>query len=1071
MRLSKIKLSGFKSFVDPTTISFPSNLMGIVGPNGCGKSNVIDGIRWVLGESSAKTLRGDSMADVIFNGSSTRKPVGQASIELTFDNADGTLSGPYASYAEVSVRRVVSREGISQYYLNNARCRRKDITAILLGTGLGTHGYSIIEQGMISRLVEARPEELRAFLEEAAGISKYKERRKETGHRIRHTRENLERISDLREEVEKQLAHLQRQARAAERYQTLKAEERRLEAELLVLRLKDLRAELKSGNAQLDERELALEGALTEQGRIDAEIEKLRVAQAEEGERFNNAQGEYYRLGAEIARLEQSIRHRKETIQRQEKDLESTELQIEEIAGHIASDEIELEEIDKTLSRLNPELERAYHAQRNAESELEQADARMEDWRELWDRVSYAVADTQSAMQVEEARIEQIEEQQSRVDRDEKKYQAELSQIDSSEVERKLAALVANEEQLRAACLEANRGLEFAAGQIHRLREQEKKLGLRLDELRGGLQDDRGRLSSLEALQEVALGKTSAQLDGWLKSSDLEGAARLAESLTVESGWERAVETVLGGHLQAISVSSIDALAESLARIREGGLSLLESTDSDDRVAGETAGSTLADCVRSPTSVRPLLHGVRTANDLDDALAQRTNLGPGESVITKEGFWIGRSWLRISAGDDPRVGVIARSEEIERLREAVPAAARRVDEVGKALFDTRTRLEQLEELQAATQKEANRRQQLYAEVRTKLTSRRHELGQIRSRLSELDALLENLEAEREDKLTSAEECRRRLATAREELERLHDEREKLQAQRSDHLKLVEQARERADESREVAQEIAIRVESRRSTKESANAALARVQTQRERLLERQMELQSQLTAAQDPLRADEESLVAELDRHASAESNLSEARSRVEEVEAALREAEGARAAQRDVVQSCREEADGVRLRVREVQVRVETVSEEFAKTGMSLEEIEDGLRDDATQDAWHESLERVGRRIQRLGPINLAAIDEFEKQSERKKYLDAQYGDLTDALETLENAIKKIDRKTRARFRETFDKANQGMTTLFPKLFGGGTAYLELDGDDLLSSGVTVMARPPGKRISTIHL
>ena len=349
LRLTKIKLSGFKSFVDSTTIKFPSNLMGIVGPNGCGKSNIIDAIRWVLGEASAKTLRGDSMVDVIFNGSSNRKPVGVASIELTFDNSDGTISGAFAGYNEVAVRRVVSRDGTSQYYLNNTRCRRKDITHILLGTGVGSHGYSIIEQGMISRLVEAKPEELRGFLGEAAGISKYKERRRETEHRIHHTRENLERLADLREEVDKQLAHLQKQAKDAERYKNLKAEQRKVNAELLALRLATLRAEVAAQEQALREKQVALEAAVAAQTSAETTLEKLRVELADRNERFSAVQGNYYRVGSEIARLEQSVQHRKELIQRQAEDLQATDSQVAEINAHIENDQVELAQLEEIL--------------------------------------------------------------------------------------------------------------------------------------------------------------------------------------------------------------------------------------------------------------------------------------------------------------------------------------------------------------------------------------------------------------------------------------------------------------------------------------------------------------------------------------------------------------------------------------------------------------------------------------------------------------------------------------------------------------------------------------------------
>ena len=325
MRLSKIKLAGFKSFVDPTTIQFPSNMTGIVGPNGCGKSNVIDAVRWVMGESSAKHLRGDSMTDVIFNGSSARKPVGSASIELVFDNADGAIGGQYAQYAEISVRRSLSRDGTSQYYLNNTRCRRKDITQVFLGTGLGPRSYAIIEQGMISRLIEAKPEDMRAFLEEAAGISRYKDRRRETENRIRHTRENLSRLEDLREEVEKQIRHLERQARTAARFKEMKQAERRLQAELLVLRMSEL--ETREGRARTDlgQRETELQSALAEQRQVEAGIETLRARHAEEIEAVNAVQGRYYKIGAEIARLEQTIQHGKELRQRQQNELAQAE--------------------------------------------------------------------------------------------------------------------------------------------------------------------------------------------------------------------------------------------------------------------------------------------------------------------------------------------------------------------------------------------------------------------------------------------------------------------------------------------------------------------------------------------------------------------------------------------------------------------------------------------------------------------------------------------------------------------------------------------------------------------------
>jgi chromosome segregation protein len=1068
MRLSKIKLSGFKSFVDPTTIKFPSNLMGIVGPNGCGKSNIIDAIRWVLGEASAKTLRGDSMADVIFNGSGNRKPVGVASIELVFDNSDGTITGPYAGYSEVAVRRVVSRDGTSQYYLNNGRCRRKDITHILLGTGVGSHGYSIIEQGMISRLVEAKPEELRAFLEEAAGISKYKERRRETEHRIQHTRENLERLADLRDEIEKQLAHLQKQARDAERYKALKGEQRRVHAELLALRLTGLRGDVAGHERLFKEKQLALDAAVTAQRAAETRIDKLRVELADRNERLNAVQGSYYRVGSDIARLEQSLQHRKDLIQRQSEDLAGTEQQIAEINAHVASDQVEIEQLEQVLSQLGPGLEQAYTVQRDSQQALEQAERAMEQWRRGWEQVSEGLAATERSMDVEETRLEQLKAQSERLEKEQQKHSQERNGLSFVDLEQRLEALVGNEERLVAACDNATRALDTVWRQIQQLRDQENKVSLHLDQLREQLQTDRGRLTSLEALQEAALGKGSEPINRWLASQTLSERRRLAQELVVEHGWERAVETVLGPYLQAVTVESIDRVATTLPQLAEGGLTLLE--EGGDSSGAHDADSLLAR-IKAPAAVASLLAGVRVAESLSAAIARRASLADGESLVTRDGFWVGRQWVRINRRDDPQVGVIARGEEITRLRESVAASAKRVEDVAKARADTRTQLERLEGARVNAQTEASRRQQLHSETKAKLGTCRGEFEQARNRASTLDRSIAELVAEQQALARAFEESRIRREEATARHRELSATREDLDRQRRDLQDALSAARAKAEEHREVAQAIAIKVESRRSSKESASAALARVQSQLAHLVKRQRELQAEIAAAAEPLRVEEQTLVAKLDERLVVEADLGKARIATEEIDTDLREAERSRNEAQQVVAELREAADNVRLAVREAQVRAETVAEQFAETGFELDKLVAELPPEATAQAWHDSFEQLERRIQRLGAINLAAIDEFQEQTERKKYLDEQYTDLTEALETLENAIRKIDRETRTRFKETFEKANQGLGLLFPRLFGGGHAYLELDGEDLLASGVTVMARPPGKKISTIHL
>ena len=1071
MRLSKIRLSGFKSFVDPTTIQFPSNLTGIVGPNGCGKSNVIDAIRWVLGETSAKTLRGDSMADVIFNGSSGRKAVGQASIELVFDNTDGTITGAYAGYTEVAVRRVVARDGTSQYFLNNSRCRRKDITHILLGTGLGAHGYSIIEQGMISRLVEAKPEELRAFLEEAAGISKYKERRKETEHRIRHTRENLDRLNDLREEIEKQLAHLQRQAKAAERYKELKAEERRTNAELLALRLAELRAEAGSQEHTYKEKQLALDAAITAQRSVEAEIEKLRVELGERNESFNAIQGAYYKVGAEIARLEQAIQHRKQLMQRQENELAETNQQLAEISGHIEDDQVELKQLDLLLSELHPNLEEANRRLRESEADLKEAELSLERRREHWERVSQQIAETERTGHVEEARIEQLLAQLERRQREHAEQLGERESLSYLELEQELEKLVAAEETLKSESAAATRAVESIWRDIQELRQREAESSETLDGLRENVQNDRGRLSSLEALQEAAFGKLSQQVNGWLQQRSLDSQPRLVDTLEVETGWERAVETVLDGYLQAVNVPSLDALTDDLGEIAEGGLALIEGGLSNESRGTSSGAGWLVDKVSAPDSAAGLLAGIRVAESLGEAVRMRRGLGEGQSIITRDGVWLGKHWLRIHSSDDPQLGALSRGEEIEQLTVNVRDTSARVEEITQALGEDRRRLEELEERRAAVQLEANEKQQTYTQVKSELESKRSALDATRKRAAALDAGIATSSTEIVTLSAALTESRRKLEVAGRQLGELQTERQGLEADRAQHQVDLEQARIRTEAHRKAAQEIAIQVESRRSSKQSASTALSRIKLQQQHLLKRQGELLTHADELKEPLAQEEETLVAKLDERLAVEARMSEARQQVETCDTQVRDAESRRNEQQQLVGEARELVDTARLAVRESQVRAESVAEQFQKTGFELERVIAELPESASIPEWSEALERIEKRIQRLGAINLAAIDEFAEQSERKAYLDTQFKDLSDALETLEAAIRKIDRETRSRFKETFDKANLGISELFPRLFGGGHAYLELDSDDLLSSGVTIMARPPGKKISTIHL
>ena len=1070
MRLSKIKLAGFKSFVDPTNITFPSSLVGVVGPNGCGKSNVIDAVRWVMGESSASRLRGDSITDVIFNGSSSRKPVGAASVELLFDNTDTTLEGQYAKYAEISIRREVTRDGISNYFLNGTRCRRKDITGVFLGTGLGPRSYSIIEQGMISRLIEAKPEEMRVFLEEAAGISKYKERRRETSNRIKHTKENLDRLLDVLEEVEKQIKHLDRQAKTAERYGRYKDEERLTAAELLALRIKDLDEHAAKAGRELAERKTRLEAAIAEQRKLESGIEELRVQQSERNDEFNEVQGRYYKVGSEIARLEQSIEHAHELRERQTRDLEQAMHGAREIREHIDKDQTEIAQLELTLNELVPGLEQARESERASAESLQRAEDALADWQQRWDEYTDRVNEARQQRNIEQTRSEEIESRiQSFTDRRRKLDEAR-SGASAEELQAELDELAAREQRKQQARDEFDRHLTDMAENIRKLREQDAKLTRLVEERRATLHDAEGKYASLEALQQAALGEGDEGIHDWLESAGLESNKRVAQRLDVAEGWDRAVETVLGDYLQAICVSDITPVTENIARLRSGNLMVLqehgsdtEFFDVDDTLAGKVTGA--------PAPIHRLLCGVRIAESLGSALALRESMGDNTSVITAEGVWLSKQWLRVSRDKDAKAGVLSREHDMRRLKGEIREYQARFESAKKLLADGRLRLGQLEERRESLQADATALLGEYSEVKAALDAAQYRMDQANARRASIAEESSEIDHQKISAEEHLRESRRNFSQAEETLEELEALRTSLETRRDELRDELRRVREQAHEDRQSVQNITIQFESRRTSKESAAQNLERMRSQLAQFESREVEIREQLEQRQAPLADNKKSLEEQLANRVTVEEELAGARKLVEEVEAHLRELDQQRMQIDQSVDDARIAVGEAEMGARELTVRREGFAEQLAATDFEFDALMEAIDEAADIESWEAKLEKVRRRIDRLGPINLAAIDEFKEQSERKEYLDSQLEDLTNALATLEGAIRKIDRETKSRFRDTFNDVNTGFQRLFPKLFGGGHAYLELTGDDLLSAGVTVMARPPGKRNSTIHL
>ncbi|NNC98054.1 MAG: chromosome segregation protein SMC [Gammaproteobacteria bacterium] len=1065
MRLSKIKLAGFKSFVDPITIDFPSNLVGVVGPNGCGKSNIIDAVRWVMGESSAKTLRGDSMADVIFNGSSSRKPASTASIELIFDNADGTIGGQYAAYTEISVMRKVTKDGTSDYFLNGTKCRRKDITGIFLGTGLGPRSYSIIEQGMVSKLIEAKPEDLRVFLEEAAGISKYKERRRETSNRIKHTRENLDRLNDLREEIEKQLLHLDRQAKAAEKYKLFKQEERQAKAELLALRLRDMQGQSEEQEKFLNEHETAVQKVLAAQREIEASIEKSRQEQTAANDTFNEAQGRFYKTGSDISRLEQGIQHAKELRQRQQEQLGQTENAVKEIQSHIKRDQEQIAIFAEEIRELEPQQAETEAKLQASRSELEQAEENMQTWMREWEELNAASSEAQKSTHVERTRIEHLESQMSAELNRRDKLRTERGTFSLGSFEQKLTELMAGQSSQESMVSQLQARLDETTQNITSLREQERELGKSLDGMRREQQKASGRLASLKALQEAALGKKSDHLNAWLKKEGLDAAPRLGESLQVNAGWEKALETVLGPALEAVCVDSIRHFVDDLAQLQSGHGILV------DKQQNSSTQNSLAQQVQGEFSQLSVLQSVYTAPSLSAALQQQNTLKSHESVITADGVWLGPDWVRVSRDEDTRAGVLAREQETRELESTLAELDAQISAQAEQQQQLRSQIKHQEQERDEQQSEANRANRQFADLRARLESQQEQRSELSARITNMDSDLATLEQRISDGEVQTREARTRLDAALNTLAGFADKQQELDGTREAVRSTLQAARSKAHADQEQYQALAVRFEARKAAHESLTQNLERMQNQIAQLEEQSSGLQRQLRVGVEPQKAQEQELADLLKQSVEIENEVKAARNALEEIETKLKQQEQDRLKAEGEVQVAREELQKVTLALQEIRVRRDTVNEQLQQTGFAFAELAEQLDEEATIEAWQERLALLERRIQRLGAINLAAIEEFKEQSERKIYLDQQNDDLTEALDILENAIKKIDKETRTRFKETFDKVNQGFKEKFPRLFGGGHAYLELTGDDLLDTGVTVMARPPGKRNSTIHL
>ncbi|OUE43907.1 chromosome segregation protein SMC [Billgrantia desiderata SP1] len=1065
MRLTSIRLSGFKSFVDPVTVPFDGNMTAIVGPNGCGKSNIIDAVRWVMGESSAKTLRGESMTDVIFNGSTARKPVGQAAIELRFDNSDGTMGGLYAQYAEIAVKRLVTRDGQSSYFFNGQKCRRRDIADLFLGTGLGPRSYAIIGQGMISRLIEARPEELRATLEEAAGISKYKERRRETENRMRRTRENLERLEDIRDELDKQLERLRRQAEAARRYQSLKEEEFRLKGELALLRGRALRARQAEEERRVGELETAVEREILGLRQCETRLEEARAGHDALAETLEARQARFFETSGAIARLEQNLEHARSREGQLARDLESARQELTELDRLGEHDRERLMRLDERLETLVPEQEEVAEQLAELEAMLEEAEPAAEEAEQAFETFSESWREASRDAERSQDRLRELESRLARLEADVQRRRQQQQELPD------LAELTARRDELKERLAEfdlAQEEVEARREQLQAGRDAAREAAVALEREREAERARRsalqGELASLDALIQAALTDPDETLTAHLADHELGELPRLGESLDVDPGWEASVSWVLAPWLKArLAAPEAFRAASAEPPAELGALA--------PQVALEFTSDSLAARVRGAGAAAAWLAPIRCVESDAQAWAEREGLGPGESLITPQGLWLGRDWVRHRGqGAGPDALLVSR-RRFEEAAAELDELETRLAARDQAIEAERERAEQAErDLDAIRQEErrlAGEQQQLAVQD-SGLASR---LEHLQGRARELAEELASLDETREETRLSIEEARERWQQAMARLEEGAEQRERLERARSEARERLTALRARQRPLQERAQQLALEHQRLSTERAGLNEQQGRSGDARERLQARCEELSESLEQLREPDEEQREKLDELLHRREGDERALNEAKAQAAELVERLREGELARQGHERNLEGIRERLQEARMQVQALALKAETQDEQLAELGHQAAALEESLDPNATESAWQTRLEEVGERIRRLGAINLAAIEEYDQQAERRNYLEAQQDELNEALETLERAIRRIDQETRTRFRDTFERVNQGLQSLFPRVFGGGTAWLTLTGEDLLDTGVAIMARPPGKKNSTIHL
>ncbi|TKB45652.1 chromosome segregation protein SMC [Thalassotalea mangrovi] len=1061
MRLKKIKLAGFKSFVDVTNVPFPQEMTAIVGPNGCGKSNIIDAVRWVLGESSAKNLRGDSMTDVIFNGSTARKPTGQASVELVFDNEQQRISGSMADRTEISIRRVVNRDSQNTYYLNGSKCRRKDITDIFLGTGLGPRSYAIIEQGMISRLIESKPQDLRIFIEEAAGVSKYKERRRETENRIRATRENLSRLTDIRHELHNQLEKLHGQSQAAIRYKELKQQERLLKAQIAAIRWQHCQNKLDALKTDEQKLQVQLEQLNAEQSQRDLSIVKARQAQEQSSSELHTLNQKKLTLSTDITRLEEAIKHARQRKLSLQQDLDKLQIRARENQQQLIQERDRRVQLDEELSALEPEIEELEMQLEQAREQADRVSEQQQSWQDQWQEYQQQKHQLLQKHQVVKSQIESHRQQLTQLNQRRDKLTEQQGKVDLASLITRKSELTQHVSALENQLRKVQSGLSTHSAQASAKKEHFQQASTQLQQHQQVI----ARLESqIEALQQVASGSNDWQRkqQNFLSQQGLTSNARLLQQFSVAKGWELAVEMVLGHWLEADVVAQ---LPESFAP-EQGALYL----DSNNCQQSHSVPGTLSAQILNDHPIRVMLANVLIADNEQQARMKISDLQEGQSVICPEGLWFSKQWLQkgVLQGES---GQLARQNKLLELDKDLTQQRHIEQTIETQVAQAKVSAEQVQSDHATLEGECRQVQQSLNQKQHELQLVSQELTMMQQQADSINDELAGLQASFDDQSEALET----LLFSEEELaQQLLDFAEggdSLELQRTNSAQELQQWQSRMQSLNQQLQQRLVKREQLVSTINNSALMIQRIEEQIQFSTEQQQELQLAQQELEMPLLDDQEQLQHKLQLSSELEQQQQQLHQHQAQAnEEILRFNQSQQVLTNNIAQ-LKDKMAKITLDGETYRIKATTAIEQLEELQQPLKDVLQQLPLDAKENQWQIKLARISKDVDGLGAINLAAIEEYELQQQRKGFLDKQNDDLEDALATLENAINKIDRESRAKFKQTFDQVNDDLKSLFPKVFGGGSAYLDLTGEDLLDTGVTIMARPPGKKNSTIHL